>query len=188
LIARKPTVTNYARPLALRDLLDQCTFAEYAFGDVFVARLEPACRAAATLPLNPLVTADPGIYDDLDPAILLRGDWERSDKFEQAYKHSVTFSDTPGAEIRFSFRGGELTYVFARAANRGIAAITIDGIGQGDLDLYSLEPQWQSSVTFKFLGPGRHLLVIRVTGRSRPAATGKFVDLDALKVAALTTN
>ena len=182
LIARKPTVTNYARPLALRDLLDQCTFAEYAFGDVFVARLEPVCRAAATLPLNPLVTANPGIYDDLDPAILLRGDWERSDKFEQAFKHSVTFSDTPGAEIRFSFRGGELTYVFARAANRGIAAITIDGIDQGDLDLYSPQPQWRSSVTFKFLGPGRHLLVIRVTGKSRPAATGKFVDLDALRV------
>ena len=182
LIARKPTVTNYARPLALRDLLDQCTFAEYAFADVFVARLEPVCRASATLPLNPLVTANPGTYDDLDPAILLRGDWERSDKFEQAYKHSVTFSDTPGAEIRFLFRGGELTYIFARAANRGIAAITIDGINQGDLDLYSSQPQWQSSVTFKLLGPGRHLLVIRVTGNSRPAATGKFVDLDALKV------
>jgi glycosyltransferase involved in cell wall biosynthesis len=181
LIARKPTVTSYARPPALRDLLDECTVAEYAFDEFFVARLEPVCRASATFPLNPLVTADPGIYDDLDPAILLRGDWKRSDKFEQAYKHSVTFSDTPGAEIRFLFRGGELTYVFARAANRGIAAITIDGINQGDLDLYSPQPQWQSSVTFKLLGPGRHLLVIRVTGNSRPAATGKFVDLDALK-------
>jgi hypothetical protein len=182
LIARKPTVTNYARPLALRDLLDQCTFAEYAFDDIFVARLEPACRAASTLPLNPLVTANPGIYDDLDPAILLRGDWERSDKFERAFKHSVTFSGTPGAEIRFLFAGGELTYVFTRAANRGIAAVTIDGIDQGDLDLYSPQPQWRSSVTFNLLGPGRHLRVIRVTGKSRPAATGKFVDLDALQV------
>jgi hypothetical protein len=182
LIARKPTVTSYARPPALRDLLDQCTVAEYAFDDVFVARLEPVCRAAATLPVTPLLTAKPGTYDDLDPAILLRGDWKRSDLFEQAFKHSVTFSDTPGAEIRFLFRGGELTYVFSRAPNRGIAAITIDGINQGDLDLYSLEPQWRSSVTFKLLGPGRHLLVIRVTGKSRPAATGKLVDLDALRV------
>jgi hypothetical protein len=65
-----------------------------------------------------------------------------------------------------------LTYVFTRAANRGIAAITIDGINQGDLDLYSPEPQWQSSARFTLLGPGRHLLVIRVTGKSRPAATG----------------
>ena len=31
LIARKPTASNYARPLALRELLDQCTIAEYVF-------------------------------------------------------------------------------------------------------------------------------------------------------------
>ena len=30
LIARKPTASQYARPLALRELLDQCTIAEYA--------------------------------------------------------------------------------------------------------------------------------------------------------------
>src|SRR5450759_2032757 len=37
LIARKPTAAHYARPLALRELLDQCTIAEYAFDDIFVA-------------------------------------------------------------------------------------------------------------------------------------------------------
>jgi hypothetical protein len=182
LIARKPTVTSYARPLALRELLDECTIAEYAFDEFFVARLEPVCRAAATLPVEPLVTAGRGTYDDFDPAILLRGDWERSDKYEQAFRHSITFTNIPGAEIRFAFEGSELTYVFTRAVNRGIAAITIDGINQGDLDLYSVEPQWRSSARFTFLGPGRHLLVIRVTGRSRAASTGKFVDLDALQV------
>jgi 4-amino-4-deoxy-L-arabinose transferase-like glycosyltransferase/glycosyltransferase involved in cell wall biosynthesis len=182
LIARKPTVTRYTRPLALRQLLDQCTFAEYTFDDFFVARLEPVCRGAATLSLDPAVTAKPGVYDDLDPAILLRGDWERSDGFEQTFGHTVTFTDIPGAEIRFAFEGRELTYVFTRAGNRGIAAITIDGISQGTLDLYSAEPQWQSSARFPFLGPGRHLLVIRVTGESRAGATGKFVDLDALLV------
>jgi hypothetical protein len=166
----------------LRQLLDQCTFAEYAFDDFFVARLEPVCRGAATLSLDPAVTAKPGVYDDLDPAILLRGDWERSDGFEQTFGHTVAFTDIPGAEIRFAFEGRELTYVFTRAANRGIAAITIDGISQGTLDLYSAEPQWQSSARFPFLGPGRHLLVIRVTGESRAGATGKFVDLDALLV------
>jgi hypothetical protein len=181
LIARKPTVTQYARPLALRDLLDQCTVAEYAFGEFFAARLEPVCRAAATLPVDPALTAKPGTYDDLDPAILLRGDWERSDQYEQAFQHSVSYTDIPGAEIRFAFEGAELTYVFTKAVNRGIAAITIDGIDQGSVDLYSVKPKWQSSVHFT-PGPGRHLLVIRVTGRSRPAAIGKFVDLDALQV------
>jgi hypothetical protein len=181
LIARKPTATQYARPLALRELLDQCTIAEYAFDEFFVARLEPVCRAVAT-PVEPMVTAKPGTYDDLDPAVLLRGDWERSARFEEAFRHSVTFTDTPGAEIRFAFSGRELTYVFTKAANRGKAAITIDGVSQGSIDLYAVEPQWQSSVRFGDLRPGRHLLVIRVTGESRAGATGKFVDLDALEV------
>ena len=52
LIARKPTVSHYARPLALRDLLDQCTIAEYVFGEFYVARLEPVCSATAPLPWN----------------------------------------------------------------------------------------------------------------------------------------
>ena len=124
----------------------------------------------------------PGIYDDFDPSILLRGDWERADEFEQAFRHTVTFTDIVGAEIRFAFEGSELTYVFTRAANRGIAAVTIDGAAKGTIDLYSVDPEWQSSVVFTGLGAGRHLLVIRVTGESRAGSTGKYVDLDALKV------
>jgi glycosyltransferase involved in cell wall biosynthesis len=183
LIARKPTASSYARPLALRELLDQCTIAEYAFDEFFVARLEPVCRTAATpLPADSVLTAKPGTYDDFDPAILLLGDWERSGGFEQAFQHTVSYTDIPGAEIRFAFEGSELTYVFTKAANRGIAAVTIDGDGKGRIDLYSVDPQWRSSVRFAGLGGGRHLLVIRVTGESRAGATGKFVDLDALEV------
>src|ERR1017187_6589752 len=161
LIARKPTATQYARPLALRELLDQCTIAEYAFDEFFVARLEPVCRTAATLPVEPVLTAQPGTYDDFDPTILLLGDWERNDGFEQAFRHTITYTDTAGAEIRFAFEGTQVTYGFTRAANRGIAAITIDGAGKGTVDLYSVEPQWRSFVRFTGLGPGRHLLVKR---------------------------
>jgi hypothetical protein len=182
LIARKPTASHYARPLTLRELLDQCTIAEYAFGEFYVARLEPVCRAGATHPLEPVLIAKPGIYDDFDPSILLRGDWERADQFEQAFRHTVTFTDVVGAEIRFAFEGSELTYVFTRAVNRGIAAVTIDGAGKGTIDLYSVDPEWRSSAVFTGLGAGRHLLVIRVTGESRAGSTGKYVDLDALKV------
>ncbi len=183
LIAQKPTISRYARPLALRELLDQCTIAEYSFDVYFVARLEPVCRAAAApLPLEPAITVKPGDYDDFDPSVMLRGDWERDGRFEQAHAHTITYTDLPGAEIRFAFRGGELTYVFTKAPNRGMAEITIDGARKGIADLYSPQVQWQSRLRFEYLGPGRHLLVIRVTGENHPGATGKFVDLDALEV------
>jgi hypothetical protein len=182
LIARKATASHYARPVALRELLDQCTIAEYVFREYYVARLEPVCRAAATLPVEPVLTAKPGTYDDFDPSILLLGNWERDDGFEQAFEHTVSYTGTPGAEIRFAFEGRELTYVFTRAANRGIAAVTIDGAAKGTIDLFSAEPQWQSSARFTGLGEGRHLLVIRATGERRAGSTDNFVDVDALLV------
>ena len=182
LIARKPTMTQYARPLALRELLDQCTTAEYAFREFFVARLDPVCHTAAAAPLDPVLTVTPGDYDDLDPAIMLRGDWERSDQFAEAMNHTVSFTDIAGAEVRFAFQGRELEYVFTKAPNRGIAAVTIDGVNQGDVDLYSAKVEWQSRVRFADLGPGRHVAVIRVTGKSGAGATGKFVDVDGFVV------
>jgi hypothetical protein len=182
LIARQPTAGNYARPLAMRQLLDQCTVAEYAFDEFYVARLEPLCRDAAPVPIEPLVTVGPGTYDDFDSRILLVGDWDRSDQFAEPLRHTVTFTDIPGAEIRFKFEGGDLTYLFTRAPNRGVASVSIDGVSKGAVDLYSADVQWQSRARFNYLGPGRHLLVIRVTGQSRPAAKGNFVDLDAFEV------
>ena len=182
LIARKPTYTSYARPLALRQVLDQCTIAEYTFDEFYVARLQPSCRSAANEPVDPLVTVGPGQYDDFEPAILLRGDWDRSDQFEQASDHTVSFTDIAGAEVRFAFEGRTLDYVFTKAPNRGIAAITIDGIDKGRIDLYAPAAEWQSRARYESLGPGRHMLVIRVTGESRPAASGKFVDVDCLRV------
>ncbi|MEO8595270.1 MAG: glycosyltransferase [Candidatus Solibacter sp.] len=181
LIARRPTATSYARPLALRELLDQCTIPEYAFGEFYMAHLEPVCRAAA-VPRDPLITVTPGTYDDLDPAILLHGDWDRNDEFEDAYHHTVSYTDIAGADIRFAFQGNELEYLFAKAPNRGIAAVTIDGIDKGRIDLYSPKVEWNSIARFDYLGPGRHLLIIRVTGESRAESTGKFVDVDCLRV------
>ena len=155
---------------------------EYAFHDVYVAHLEAACRTAAAEPRQPVLTAGAGVYDDFDPAILLRGDWERTTQFEGAFAHTISFTDTPGAEIAFAFEGGELTYVCTRAPNRGKAAVTIDGRDLGTVDLYSAAVQWRSRARYPLLGPGRHVLAIRVLGESRAAAEGKFVDVDSLEV------
>jgi len=181
LIARKPTVTQYVRPLALRQLLDRCTIAEFAFSEFYVARLEPACRGAAVSG-DPVLTVKRGAYDDFDPAVLLHGDWERSDQFEQSMGHSISFTDIAGADVRFAFEGSGLEYVFTRAPNRGIAAVTIDGIDKGRVDLYSAKVEWQSRARYDYLGPGRHMIVVRVTGESDPRAEGKFVDVDAFVV------
>ena len=101
---------------------------------------------------------------------------------QSAYQKTVAFTDTAGAEAALAFEGDALTYVFTKAPNRGIAAITIDGVSKGRFDLYSPAIQWQSRLKFQGLGAGRHLFLLHVTGEGRPEARGQFVDLDALEV------
>ena len=117
--------------------------------------------------------------DDTSWTIAYSGDWSRGD-FDKAWNSTLTYSDDPRASARFSFDGTELRYVYSKAFNRGMAAITIDGVAKGLLDLYSPTIEWQSSTTFGGLQPGHHTIEIRVTGRHNPASEGAYVDIDAL--------
>jgi hypothetical protein len=72
--------------------------------------------------------------------------------------------------------------MYTKAPNRGLAAITIDGAGKGTIDLYAPTVEWQSSSRFCCLGPGKHLVVIRVPGQNSSRSTGQFVDLDGFRV------
>jgi glycosyltransferase involved in cell wall biosynthesis len=186
-IARKPAAGEYTQPPALRELLETCATPEYEAGDFYLARLEPDCGervigAAARDASRPEIVVPPGYYDDFDPAIRYRGNWTHSDKFDGPFVHTISFSDIPGAEAAFAFEGSSLVYVYTKAPNRGLAAIAIDGVSKGTIDLYSGAIEWQSSSRFCCLGPGKHELVIRVPGQNSPRSTGQFVDLDGFRV------
>jgi len=177
-IARKPAAGEYAQPLALRQLLEACTTPEYEAGDFYLARLEPDCAQR----VKDEIVVPPGYYDDFDPAIRYRGDWTHSDTFDGPFQHTISFSDIPGAEAAFAFEGSSLVYMYTKAPNRGLAAITIDGASKGTIDLYSPTVEWQASSRFCCLGPGKHVVVIRVLGQNSPGSTGRFVDLDSFRV------
>jgi hypothetical protein len=63
-----------------------------------------------------------------------------------------------------------------------MADVSIDGVNKGRVDLYSAKVEWQSRARYQHLGPGRHMVVIRVAGESRAGASGKFVDVDGFVV------
>ncbi|MGA2575510.1 MAG: hypothetical protein ABSH24_05730 [Bryobacteraceae bacterium] len=128
-----------------------------------------------------LLLVQPGIYDDFDPAIGFSGPWIRDKAWPRTHAHTVTYCDMPGSEIRLAFQGGLLTYVYTKAANRGKADITIDGIHRATLDLYSRITKWQSRTTFK-MGAGRHLALITVLPDKNPKSSNRFVDVDAFEV------
>ena len=125
--------------------------------------------------------AGDGIYEDSDPKIEFNGAWSRG-RFSGASNGSLIFSDQPGGRLRLAFIGSAIAYVYTRAANRGLAEISIDGRARPALSLYSRSTQWQAETVFSDLGPGPHTIEIRVMGQKEPQSSGYYVDLDRFVV------
>lgn len=124
----------------------------------------------------------PGLYDDPDPRISLRGPWTRDTQFPDADRHTVTYSNIPGASAALGFYGKTITYIYTRAPNRGIAEVLIDGVRKDRLDLYAPGIVWKSRKRYEELVAGPHVIEIRVTGERNARASNCFVDLDGLVV------
>ena len=182
-IAHKLDPSDPLRPDTLRKLLAVCTVPEYEMGDLYVAKLQPECdEHAPPKPTGPTIVARPGFYDDTDPALFFSGDWTRDGTFTQPDQQTISYIDVPGAEVSIAFEGSALFYLYTQAPNRGIASVTVDGKQQGTIDLYSPRIRWQVRRKFCCFGPGKHLAVVKVTGRHNPKATGRFVDIDSFFV------
>lgn len=122
-----------------------------------------------------------GTFDDISDDIVYLGLWSHA-SFPQAAAGTVSFSNSPGAVARLSFEGSEITWVYTKAFNRGIAEVKLDGIARGDIDLYSPKIVWQARKTFDGLSPGKHTFEVIVAGRKQAASTDQYVDVDALIV------
>jgi len=121
-------------------------------------------------------------YDDLEERVKFSGSWLKDLQFPESSGQSITYSETPGSELRIAFTGSAITYVFTQAANRGIAEVRIDGRLAGRINQYSPQTVWQSTRRFGALSPGDHTLEVRVSGDKDPRSAGVFVDLDAFEV------
>jgi hypothetical protein len=122
-----------------------------------------------------------GTFDDTSDEIEYSGAWSQA-SFSTAAGRTLSFSNDPASSARLEFKGTEITWVFARAWNRGIASVKIDGAPRGEFDLYSPKIIWQSRTTFGDLPPGDHVFELALTGRKNAAATDRYTDIDALVV------
>jgi hypothetical protein len=179
-ISPKPEFADAVKPVVLREMLERCTQPVYEQGGEYLAQLLPDCRPAKE---RLAILVRRGFYDDLDPALVYRGDWTHDNHtFAEPDGHTVSFTDVPDAGVEIDFEGRALTYVYTKAVNRGMASVTIDGADQGLVDLYSAHTQWQSRTRFCCFASGRHMAIIRATGKANPQSKGKFIDLDSFTV------
>lgn len=182
IIGSSPPPGTLVQPRGLRELLDNCVQPEYENSWFYLVRLEPKCENESHAALWELPLVAPGHYDDFDVRLRFRGDWERTEEFAEPANHTISYSDVSGAGASIAFKGRALTWYFTKAPNRGMAEFLIDGDVKATLDLYSAKPEWQSTFRYCCLAPGRHVATVRVLGKSRPGATGHFVDVDAFVV------
>jgi hypothetical protein len=119
--------------------------------------------------------------DDTDDAIDYVGAWSHGN-FEGARGGTLSYSRDAGAVARATFQGSEITYIYTKAFNRGIAEIRIDGISKGNIDLFSPNIVWQARNAFGGLRRGKHTVEVLVTGNKNLKAADSYVDVDALIV------
>jgi hypothetical protein len=122
-----------------------------------------------------------GTFDDSNEEIHYAGQWNHG-SFPPAAAGTVSYSNDPRAVAWLSFEGSEITYIYSKAFNRGIAEIKLDGTARGDIDLYSPRIIWQARAEFRNLTPGKHTFELIVSGRKQAAASDRYVDVDAFVV------
>jgi len=129
-----------------------------------------------------IATVGSGTYNNTDAQLRYFGTWVPTTGISGAYNADHTISNTAGSLFRFAFDGDQITYYYTTAYNRGKAAITIDGVDKGYIDMYTLLTYRQQSTTFGNLGPGTHILNVNVTGQKNLLSLGTYVDVDVLNV------
>jgi polyvinyl alcohol dehydrogenase (cytochrome) len=94
-----------------------------------------------------------------------------------SYRTSATANST----VSVGFTGSSITWVTATGPSAGQADVVIDGVDQGNVDLYSPNTTWQVPETYA-VAAGHHTLQITVLGSHDLAATGSNVVVDGFGV------
>src|SRR5207244_2802073 len=86
-------------------------------------------------------------------------------------------SRTTNAKASFSFTGTSVTWLARKGPDRGRAAVTIDGVSKGTVDLYSADVTSAAKI-YAGLANRRHTIVVRVLGTKSAAASAVNVSVD----------
>ena len=182
------------RALGIHHVIAPATrFAQFEVVKTFLARWLDAEATVGSLTLYRLRDTEipipkdtrplsPGTHDDTEPRIVYTGAWLHDKQFAEPIGQTLSYSDVAGNSSKLAFEGTAINYVYTQAANRGIGEIYIDGKLARRVNLYAAETLWQSSTRIAGLQQGIHTFELRVTGRKDQKASGRFVDLDAIRV------
>jgi len=99
-----------------------------------------------------------------------------------AFDGSYRVNQKDGTCAIFVFTGTNVEWVTATGPSFGTAAVTIDGVDEGTVDLYAAKTHRRVGESYTGLAPGTHVLVIAPTGSKDPLAVGGGVVVDGFAV------
>ena len=117
------------------------------------------------------------VHDDRDTAINYQGTWQQSQN-SNCYGGTQSISQNTNDSASFTFTGTQVSYIYARQGNLGMAQVTIDGQSVGQIDQYSALPFGHQIATYPGLANISHVITVTVAGTANPQSTGHSVVVD----------
>jgi hypothetical protein len=100
-----------------------------------------------------------------------------------AYQGTVSIDGTTNDSVTISFSGTQIKLYTGERSNRGIAAVSIDGGPETNVDMYSATDAGDVLVfTSPVLTAGTHTLKVRVTGTHDASSSGTIVCIDRVDI------
>ena len=113
--------------------------------------------------------------------------WSRDGRPRRAPKYvggSHRKASAQQAAVKFKFDGNSVAWIGKKAPSYGHAAVYLDGVYRGKVDLYRSAVAYRQVVwSSGRIASGSHELEIRVLGSHSSRSTGRTVSVDAFRVA-----
>ena len=124
------------------------------------------------------------VHDDRDPTVSYSGSWQRN-SYSDRYAGTQSFSNKIGDTSSFNFSGTQISYIYARQANAGVAQVSIDGKVMESIDEYFVTSVGQQIATYSGLTNSAHTIVITVEQKN-PQSSDQYVIVDGFIAGAPT--
>ena len=134
-------------------------------------------------PVIPFITVDNAIKGADGYEHSYTGTWPENLSIDNWFARTLTYSATTNDSVTLRFNGTKVEWFNETAPHLGIAAVSIDGGAETNVDLYAASGSQQNLVwTSPTLTQEEHKIKIRVTGTKNASSSGVYITHDYFKI------
>jgi hypothetical protein len=147
--------------------------------------LTGATSSSFTITTHTVTTVDDAVVGTGQNQFNYVGSWTHASgtNIPNCYLGTVSYTDTTNDSATIKFTGTQIKFYVAERNNRGIAAVSIDGGPETNVDEYASQDAGNVLVyTSPVLATGSHTFKVRNTGTHDANSSGARVDIDRVDI------